>query len=323
MAAEILSEVEPEMRVTSLICLVAVVSASLAACATNPREPARVDYRSFGNGSNTASSSSSSRSPERGTMNCGSGYTVRTNDTLSEIAERCGVGMSDLASTNGLSAPYTLRVGQTISMPRPPVHVVQRGENLYRIGLRYGVPFQQLANHNGIGAPFEIEVGQQIRLPNGARVASTSSGGSSRAPTTSSNRDRYTPPPAEAGAPSFDWPVRGSVLASFGRRPNGERNDGINIEAAAGADVRASAPGQVVYAGSELAGYGQLVLVRHSGGFVTAYAHNSRLLVREGDQVSRGQVIAQAGATGTVDRPQVHFEIRSGVNPVDPMSYLR
>ncbi|MDF1769613.1 M23 family metallopeptidase [Maricaulis sp.] len=309
------------MRRMSLICLVAVVSASLAACASNPREPARVDYRSFGNGS-SSSSSSSARSPRRASMNCGSGYTVRTNDTLSEIAERCGVSMSDLAGTNGLNAPYTLRVGQTIAMPRPPVHVVQRGENLYRIGLRYGVPFQQLANHNGIRAPYEIEVGQQINLPVGTQVASTTSGGSSRAPTSASNRDTYTPPPAEAGAPRFDWPIRGQVLSSFGRRPNGERNDGINIEAPSGAEVRAAAPGQVVYAGSELAGYGQLVLIRHSGGYVTAYAHNSRLLVREGDQISRGQIIAQAGATGTVDRPQVHFEIRSGVNPVDPMSYL-
>lgn len=319
MSGLILPEVESEMRRLSLICLVAVVSASLSACASSPREPARVDYRSFGTG---ASSNTSSRPSRRGSVNCGSGYTVRTNDTLSEIAERCGVSMSELASTNGLSAPYTLRVGQTVAMPRPPVHVVQRGENLYRIGLRYGVPFQQLASHNGIGAPFEIEVGQQIRLPNGAQVASTRSGGSSRAATTPSSNDRYTPPPAEAGAPSFDWPVRGQVLANFGRRPNGERNDGINIEAPSGAEVRAAAPGQVVYAGSELAGYGQLVLIRHSGGYVTAYAHNSRLLVREGDQISRGQIIAQAGATGTVDRPQVHFEIRSGVNPVDPMSYL-
>ena len=164
------------MRRMSLICLVAVVSASLAACASNPREPARVDYRSFGSGSSSATTSSPS-SPRRASMNCGSGYTVRTNDTLSEIAERCGVSMADLASTNGLSAPYTLRVGQTISMPRPPVHVVQRGENLYRIGLRYGVPFQQLANHNGIRAPYEIEVGQQINLPAGTRIASTTSGG--------------------------------------------------------------------------------------------------------------------------------------------------
>ena len=87
---------------------------------------------------------------------------------------------------------------------------------------------------------------------------------------------------------------------------------------APGESVRAAAAGQVVYAGSELAGYGQLVLVRHTGGFVTAYAHNSRLLVSEGDQVSQGQVIAEAGSTGSVDRPQVHFEIRNGVNPVDP-----
>ena len=122
---------------------------------------------------------------------------------------------------------------------------------------------------------------------------------------------------------TFDWPIRGSILSNFGRKPDGGRNDGINIEARAGAQVHASAPGQVVYAGSELAGYGQLILLRHEGGFVTAYAHNSRLLVREGDQVARGQVIAEAGSSGTVDVAQVHFEIRRGVNPEDPMRYLR
>ena len=200
------------------------------------------------------------------------------------------------------------------------MHVVQRGENLYRIGLRYNIPFQTLAAHNGIRPPYEIEVGQQIRLPQGARAVTVTEAAPSRV---SSVRRDTSPAPAAAGAPSFDWPIRGAILSDFGRKPDGGRNDGINIEARTGADVRAAAAGQVVYAGSELAGYGRLVLIRHSGGFVTAYAHNSRILVREGDQVERGQVIAAAGDTGSVDRPQVHFEIRNGVNPVNPMSYLR
>jgi len=126
-----------------------------------------------------------------------------------------------------------------------------------------------------------------------------------------------------AGAPRFDWPVRGDVISSFGRNSSGGRNDGINIRVNEGTDVRAAAAGQVVYAGSELDGYGQLVLIRHANGYVTAYAHNSRLLVRESDQVERGQVIAQAGSTGTVDSPQVHFEIRRGVSPENPMNHLR
>lgn len=298
------------MRLSTVICLVAALCVGLSACASTPRDPARVDYRGF-NGSGPSRAYSAS---------CNGSYTVRAGDTLSEIAQRCGVEMRDLASANSLRSPYTLRAGQTLSMPQPPVHVVQRGENLYRIGLRYDIPYQQLASHNGLRAPYELEVGQTIRLPHGASVASSSSRPSASAPSRSS--PSRSEPPA-AGAPRFDWPVRGTILSGFGRKPDGGRNDGINIETRPGAEVRASASGQVVYAGSELAGYGQLVLVRHSGGYVTAYAHNSRLLVREGDQVERGQVIAHAGSSGTVDSTQVHFEIRRGVNPEDPMRHLR
>jgi len=305
------------MRVSILICLMAALSAGLAACASSPREPARIENRYPATSSHTPSQT------RRVTpVDCGGAYTVRRGDTLSEIALRCGVDMQALAQANGLYRPYMLNVGQILSMPRPPVHVVQRGENLYRIGLMYDIPFQQLAAHNGIRAPYELEVGQEIQLPQGATVINLASRDSSAPATSTRSPSRSTSPPAQTGTPQFAWPLRGSVLSSFGRKPDGGRNDGINIEARAGDSVRAAAPGQVVYAGSELAGYGQLVLIRHTGGFVTAYAHNSRLLVREGDQVSQGQVIAEAGATGSVDRPQVHFEIRNGVNPVDPMTYL-
>lgn len=309
------------MRVSTLICLMAALSAGLAACASSPREPARIENRYPG-----VSRNSTPTQPTRVTpMDCANSYVVQRGDTLSEIALRCGVDMQELARANTLYRPYTLNVGQILSMPRPPVHVVRRGENLYRIGLMYDIPFQQLAAHNGLRAPYELEVGQEIRLPQGATVINLASRDTSAAASTARNTPvrETTPPPAQTGALRFDWPVRGAVLSNFGTKPDGGRNDGINIEARTGDSVRAAAPGQVVYAGSELAGYGQLILVRHTGGFVTAYAHNSRLLVREGDQVSQGQVIAEAGATGSVDRPQVHFEIRNGVNPVDPMSYLR
>ncbi|WP_300529996.1 M23 family metallopeptidase [Maricaulis sp.] len=307
------------MRLSVLIGVFAVVSTVLAGCASTPREPARVDYRSVENTSRSGIARPINR-------DCRNGYTVRSGDTLSEVAERCGVPLRELASANGLNAPYTLRVGQSLSMPRPPVHVVQRGENLYRIGLRYNIPFQTLASHNGIRAPYAIEVGQQIQLPRGTQVASTSTrstSGPSRPRATSRRDARVERSEPAANAPRFDWPVRGRVISGFGRTESGGRNDGINIEVSAGTEVRASAAGQVVYAGSELAGYGQLILLRHSNGYVTAYAHNRRLLVREGDQVERGQVVAEAGSSGTVDSPQVHFEIRRGVNPEDPMRHLR
>ena len=123
------------------------------------------------------------------------------------------------------------------------------------------------------------------------------------------------------GAAAFAWPVNGNVISGFGTAANGERNDGINIAAAMGTPIRASAGGTVSYADT-LNGYGNLVLIKHSNGYVTAYAHADRILVARGDFVAKGQVIGYAGQTGDVTSPQVHFEIRDGTTPVDPQRYL-
>ena len=122
--------------------------------------------------------------------------------------------------------------------------------------------------------------------------------------------------------PGFRWPVRGRVIAAFGPKPNGVQNDGINLAVPEGTPIKAADDGVVAYAGSELKGYGNLVLVRHPNGFVTAYAHASDILVKRGETVKRGQVIAHAGQTGSVTSPQLHFEIRKGATPVDPSQYL-
>jgi murein DD-endopeptidase MepM/ murein hydrolase activator NlpD len=124
------------------------------------------------------------------------------------------------------------------------------------------------------------------------------------------------------GIPSFRWPVKGRVIAGFGSKPNGSQNDGINLAVPEGTPIKAAEDGVVAYAGNELKGYGNLVLIRHSDGFVSAYANASELLVKRGDSVKRGQVIAHAGQTGNVTSPQLHFEIRKGSTPVDPTKYL-
>lgn len=147
------------------------------------------------------------------------------------------------------------------------------------------------------------------------------------------------PPPKPASKPSkpaeepkrvadnskggdFIWPVSGAVLKGFGTGVDGQRNDGVNISVPAGTKVGAAAGGEVVYAGNELAGFGNLVLIRHPGGWVSAYAHAETLLVKEGDQVVQGQPVAEAGATGNAQSPQVHFELRKGKDPVDPTQHL-
>jgi murein DD-endopeptidase MepM/ murein hydrolase activator NlpD len=130
------------------------------------------------------------------------------------------------------------------------------------------------------------------------------------------------PLPPVGGAPAFAWPVSGRVISDFGSTANGGKNDGINIATTMDAPIRASASGTVTYAGDALKNYGNLVLVKHSGGYTTAYAHADRLLVARGAVVTQGQVIGYAGQTGDVSSPQLHFEIRSATTPVNPRSYL-
>ena len=129
-------------------------------------------------------------------------------------------------------------------------------------------------------------------------------------------------PGVGARAP-FIWPLDGVVISNFGTRQNGERNDGINIACTGGEEIRAAADGTVTYAGNELKSYGNLVLIKHANGFTSAYAHADRIMVHRGEHVTKGQIIAYAGATGDVREPQLHFELRRGTTPVDPRPLLQ
>jgi murein DD-endopeptidase MepM/ murein hydrolase activator NlpD len=127
---------------------------------------------------------------------------------------------------------------------------------------------------------------------------------------------------ATGALPTFRWPVRGRVIAAYGARTNGKSNDGINVAVPEGTPVKAAEDGVVAYSGNELKGYGNLILVRHPNGYVTAYAHASELLVKRGDTIKRGQVIAKSGQSGEAASPELHFEIRKGSTPVDPLRFL-
>jgi murein DD-endopeptidase MepM/ murein hydrolase activator NlpD len=130
------------------------------------------------------------------------------------------------------------------------------------------------------------------------------------------------PAPEPMSGNSFRWPVQGRIISAFGTKPDGGHNDGINVAVPAGTSVKAAENGVVAYAGNELKGYGNLVLIRHSNNWVSAYAHNDEILVERGDQVRRGQVIAKAGNSGQVSQPQLHFELRKGSRPVDPTKFM-
>jgi len=226
------------------------------------------------------------------------------------------------------------------------VHVVRHGETLMSIARRNGITLTALARANHLHSSSKLSVGDRITIPAGRAVAAAHPPAApqvaqphsapvtkvaSAAPTQVANVAKEEPRTTEtvvkaaepSGAmPSFRWPVRGRVIAGFGSKPNGTQNDGINLAVPEGTPIKAADDGVVAYAGNELKGYGNLVLIRHSNGFVSAYAHASELMVKRGDTIKRGQVIAHAGQTGNVTSPQLHFEIRKGSTPVDPAQYL-
>jgi murein DD-endopeptidase MepM/ murein hydrolase activator NlpD len=230
------------------------------------------------------------------------------------------------------------------------VHVVAAGETLHSIARHYRKPVMALAKANNIPPDKMVKVGERLVIPGGGsasaaaapaavpapprgegtvgslpsqNLATADSPHSARLASPSATEDNRVKNAEPAGSlPSFRWPVRGRVIAGFGPKPNGLQNDGINLAVPEGTPVKAAEDGVVAYAGNELKGYGNLVLVRHSNGFVTAYAHASEIMVKKGDAVKRGQVIAKSGETGSVTSPQLHFEIRKGATPVDPSQYL-
>lgn len=256
--------------------------------------------------------------------------TVRPGDTVYGIARRYGLPVRDVIAANGLAPPYLIAVGQTLQMPQARYHTVAAGDTVYNVAQRYGVQQAELARENAIQPPYTIHVGQRLRLP-AARPAGSEPAPAAAAPATDASAapTPMLPPPQTVSLPAspgedvaFSWPLQGRVLSRFGAKVGGLHNDGINIAAPRGTEVRAAEAGVVAYVGNELRGFGNLLLIRHAGGWMTAYAHNDALLVRRGDRVRRGQAVAVVGSSGSVAEPQLHFEIRRGGQAVDPAPLL-
>ena len=286
---------------------------------------------------------------------------VQPGDTVYAIGRRFGVAPAAVIDANNLRPPYTISVGQALKLPKgarvavaPPssrtivardtLYTVRKGDTLYSISRASKVPVQKIAAANRLDAPYRIDVGQQLLVPQAsvgeltlasapppraapkpAATASAASGNAAEPPETVSALTRqvsYAQPPQAAGGPQFVWPLRGAIVSEYGAGELGRRNDGVNIAAPAGTSVRAAAAGEVVYRGSELDGFGNLLLIKHANGYVTAYAHNDAMLVRKGEQVRQGQLIAKVGQTGSVTTPQLHFEIRRELKAIDPLTLL-
>jgi len=249
-------------------------------------------------------------------------------DTVFALSRRHRVPVRAIIEANNLRPPYHLNKGQRVALPRGRQHAVQRGETLYGIARRYDANPYALARANGLKPPYAIQTGQKLVLPDRPslvalptqRMSALRQSATRLPPKAVPNA---VPRPPQATGRGFAWPVRGRVVSGFGTKAKGMRNDGINIAAHRGAPVMASENGVVAYAGNELRGFGNLLLIKHSNGWVTAYAHNDKMMVKRGDKVRKGQQVATVGSTGNVKSPQLHFEMRRGRSALDPAKHLR
>jgi murein DD-endopeptidase MepM/ murein hydrolase activator NlpD len=235
------------------------------------------------------------------------------------------------------------------------VHVAARGDTLMNISRRNHISVQELARANNLPVTAQLKIGDRITVPSSSNALAAPQPARQAVAAAPQPQPVAAKPVVTAAVepvqkarmatetkeieqthaksvvktaeatnalPTFRWPVRGRVIAAYGAKTNGKQNDGINVAVPEGTPVKAAEDGVVAYAGNELKGYGNLILVRHANGYVTAYAHASELEVKRGDTIKRGQVIAKSGQTGDVGSPQLHFEIRKGSSPVDPLRFL-
>lgn len=193
----------------------------------------------------------------------------------------------------------------------PKVHVVRRGETLWRISQRYGTTVTALQRANHISDPTALRAGQRLKIPSRTRVSASTKTGT----WTGSNPKGHSP------SARLAWPLQARVSSGFGKRGRAN-HDGIDLPAPSGTPIRAAESGRVVHSDSRLAGYGNMIIIKHAGKVSTVYAHNRANLVKVGEFVKKGQVIAEVGRTGRTTAPHLHFEVREDGRARNPLSYL-
>jgi murein DD-endopeptidase MepM/ murein hydrolase activator NlpD len=233
-------------------------------------------------------------------------YVVKDKDTVDGLSRRYGVPSQTIIDRNNLKAPYTLKPGQSLAMPG--ARFVQDS---------YGEASQQTAAANP-NAPSSVKR-EGLAPPPGAQGEAPRSAAPAGEPTPLSKTSASAP--AKPPAAKMIWPVNGKIVSGYGTS-GGQKNDGIDIAAAKGTPVKAAEGGRVVYAGNEVARMGNLLLIEHPGGYITAYGNNESLAVKKGDVVKKGQTIARVGNSGGTAEPQLHFEVRRSGRTIDPTTVL-
>jgi murein DD-endopeptidase MepM/ murein hydrolase activator NlpD len=244
-------------------------------------------------------------------------HTVEEGETLYSLGRKYGVSPFVIADANGMTAREGLAIGQKIRIPGATQQVAAAEP----VEEEIAAPAPTKKKKAPLALPEEEETAQADADEEQA-IGETETAAAKKTVAEEEPEQQEASAPAAVNGLTLRWPVKGKVISTFGNKPNGLKNEGINIAVPEGTEVRAAGAGVVAYAGNELKGYGNLVLIRHPGGYVTAYAHAKSLKVKRGDQVKRGDVIALAGQTGAVNSPQLHFEVRKGATALDPLKFV-
>ena len=343
----------PRVRTAICLCVTAAAALALAGCSS---EFSRLDYPMFAkerhssNGDEIVTSAlppvpaepiygsssgyddgfnygrNASPAPRRATYSTSSDvvekpgivhHKVKRGESLAIIARQYGTSYAEIARANTLTDPDRLQPGDIIE--------VTNGDSASK----------QMARSNLLAIPRITKLKTKpVRIASTSLYVPLPAGKPNRQPLPKKQTKARPakpkkvasigklPKPQPMSQNRFRWPVRGRIISRYGAKPNGKHNDGINIAVPQGTSVKAAENGVVAYSGNELKGYGNLILVRHADNWVTAYAHNKELLVKRGEKIRRGQIIAKAGGSGNVSKPQLHFELRKGSRPVDPLKHM-
>ena len=256
---------------------------------------------------------------------------TRPGDTIYTVANRYRVTPRRVILANELPPPYDLSGRRTIRIPKPRTHTVRRGDTLDTISGRYRVRKSEIIRLNAMRKPYGLRPGMKVAIPRKLDYSLLDLPATSRPSTsaTANIKKRAVKPKtpirdvrfSDRGK-DFAWPLDGTIVDRFGTAARGVHNDGVNIAADLGTPVRASLGGEVAFVGTGLKSFGNLVLIKHSDGWITAYAHLGEISVAEGDLVRRGALVGTVGQSGKVASPQLHFELRKSRTPVNPEEYL-
>lgn len=263
--------------------------------------------------------------------------TVEKGLSLIKIASSNGSTVSELARINSIEPPYNLYIGQKIKVPvrgnemqNSSLYIVKKGDNLYSIARENNINFTDLISYNNLKKPYNINVGQKLYLQKSSEKGRSKNNKHKNELERVEGEDskilqqesQINLAHKDKNDKLFLWPVKGEIIKNFGKQENGGFNDAINIKANFGTEIKAAETGEVAYAGNELKGFGNIIIIKHKNGWLTIYGHCDSILVKVKDKIQIGQSIGTVGKTGNVDEPQLYFSLRKGRTAIDPIKYL-